>query len=52
MVTQQKERGKFNRMLAESDKHIVLCATNLRTTTMIDFLNEFYADAELQVCFL
>ena len=39
-------------MLAGSEKHVVLCATNLRPTTLIDFLNEFYADVKLQVCFL
>ena len=39
-------------MLAGSEKHVVLCATTLRPTTLIDFLNEFYADVKLQVCFL
>ena len=48
--TKEKEGGNFNLML--SDKHIVLCATNLRPTTMRDFLNEFYADARVQVCLL
>ena len=37
-------------MLAGSEKHVVLCSTALRTTTLIDFLNEFYADVRLQVC--
>lgn len=49
MVTQQ-DGGKFD-TIPGWDKHIVLCGTNLRPTTMIDFLNEFYADASLQVCF-
>ena len=39
-------------MLAGSEKHVVLCATNLRPTTLIDFLNEFYADVKLQVCLI
>ena len=38
-------------MLAGSEKHVVLCATTLRPTMLIDFLNEFYADGKLQVCF-
>ena len=50
MDTRLKDGGNFNPML--SVKHIVLCATNLRPTTMIDVLNEFYADARVQVCFL
>lgn len=48
LVTRQKEGGAFNRMLAGSDKHVVLCATTLRPTMLIDFLNEFYADGRLQ----
>ena len=38
-------------MLAGSEKHVVLCATTLRATMLIDFLNEFYADVSLQVRF-
>ncbi|XP_074607442.1 potassium channel subfamily T member 2-like isoform X1 [Acropora palmata] len=48
LVTRQKEGGTFNRMLAGSEKHVVLCATTLRPTMLIDFLNEFYADVRLQ----
>lgn len=48
LVTRQKEGGTFNRMLAGSEKHVVLCATTLRPTMLIDFLNEFYADVKLQ----
>ncbi|PFX29727.1 Potassium channel subfamily T member 1 [Stylophora pistillata] len=48
LVSRQKEGGTFNRMLAGSEKHVVLCATILRPTMLIDFLNEFYADASLQ----
>ena len=50
LVTRQKEGGRFNRMLAGSEKHVVLCATTPRATMLIDFLNEFYADVRLQVC--
>ena len=50
-MTRQKEGGTFNRMLAGSEKHVVLCATTPRATMLIDFLNEFYADVSLQVCF-
>ena len=39
-------------MLAGSEKHVVLCATTLRATMLIDFLNEFYADVRLQVCMI
>ena len=49
LVTRQKEGGAFSRMLAGSDKHVVLCATTVRPTMLIDFLNEFYADGRLQV---
>ncbi|XP_068724952.1 potassium channel subfamily T member 2-like isoform X3 [Montipora capricornis] len=48
LVTRQKEGGRFNRMLAGSEKHVVLCATTPRATMLIDFLNEFYADVRLQ----
>ncbi|XP_058969191.2 potassium channel subfamily T member 1 isoform X2 [Pocillopora verrucosa] len=48
LVSRQKEGGTFNRMLAGSEKHVVLCATILRPTMLIDFLNEFYADTRLQ----
>ncbi|KAJ7339482.1 potassium channel, sub T, member 2 [Desmophyllum pertusum] len=48
LVTRQKEGGTFNRMLAGSVKHVVLCATILRPTMLIDFLNEFYSDGGLQ----
>ncbi|XP_048587242.1 potassium channel subfamily T member 1 isoform X2 [Nematostella vectensis] len=47
LFSRQKEGGAYNHLLAGTDRHVVLCATTLRTGTLIDFLNEFYADSRL-----
>ena len=48
IITRQREGGVYNSVLGTS-KHVVVCATAIRAGTMIDFLNEFYADPKMQV---
>ena len=33
----------------KSERHVVVCSTNLQADTIMDFLNEFYAHPHLQV---
>ncbi len=50
LVSKQKEGGVYSTVLG-ADKHVVVCSTTLRASTMVDFLNEFYADPKMEVCF-
>lgn len=45
----KKKGGSYSRHRAETEKHVVVCATHLQTDTIMDFLNEFYAHPKLQV---
>ena len=49
MAQKQKEGGAFSRMLTGNSHHVVVCATSLRPTVVLDFLKEFYAQANLEV---
>ena len=49
MAQKQKEGGAFRRMLTGESHHVVLCATSLRPTIVLDFLKEFYAQTNLEV---
>ncbi|XP_031565605.1 potassium channel subfamily T member 2-like isoform X3 [Actinia tenebrosa] len=48
LFSRQKEGGAYSTLLAGTTRHVVLCSTTLRAVTVIDFLNEFYADPKLQ----
>lgn len=43
-MERQKAGGEYSKHRAKSEKHVVVCTTNLRADTVLDFLNEFYAD--------
>ena len=49
MAQTQKEGGAFGGMLRGHNRHVVVCASSLRPTLVLDFLKEFYAQAELEV---
>lgn len=49
LFSRQKEGGAYSTLLAGTTRHVVLCSTTLRAVTVIDFLNEFYADPKMQV---
>ena len=45
----KRKGGSYSRHRAQTEKHVVVCATHLVTDTVMDFLNEFYAHPKLQV---
>ena len=45
----QKQGGTYSSHRAETEKHVILCATYLSSDVLMDFLNEFYAHPALQV---
>jgi len=47
LVSKQKEGGVYSTAYG-ADRHVVVCSTALRASTMIDFLNEFYADPKME----
>ena len=47
-MSKQKEGGVYSTAYG-ADRHVVVCSTALRASTMIDFLNEFYADPKMEV---
>ena len=49
MAQTQKEGGAFGGMLRGHNRHVVVCGSSLRPTLVLDFLKEFYAQAELEV---
>ena len=50
-LQRQKQGGAYSRHRAETERHVVVCATTLQGDTVMDFLNEFYAHPKLQVCY-
>ena len=44
--------GEYSHQRARNERHVVLCATELRMDVIIDFLNEFYAYPNLQDYFV
>ena len=49
---QQATGGEYSEQRARNERHVVLCATELRMDVIIDFLNEFYAYPNLQDYFV
>ncbi|XP_053211920.1 potassium channel subfamily T member 2-like isoform X2 [Panonychus citri] len=47
-MERQKLGGNYSVQRAQTEKHVVVCSTTLRTDTVMDFLNEFYAHPLLQ----
>lgn len=47
-MERQKLGGSYSSHRAQSEKHVVVCSTNLHADTIMDFLNEFYAHPLLQ----
>ncbi|XP_074597555.1 potassium channel subfamily T member 2-like isoform X2 [Brevipalpus obovatus] len=47
-MERQKLGGNYSVHRAQTEKHVVVCSTTLRTDTVMDFLNEFYAHPLLQ----
>ena len=45
----KKQGGTYSRHRAQTEKHVVVCATTMQYDLFIDFLNEFYAHQHLQV---
>nr|XP_039272908.1 potassium channel subfamily T member 2-like isoform X1 [Styela clava] len=39
----QKQGGEYSRQRATTEKHVIVCATELRLDVIMEFLNEFYA---------
>ena len=48
-IQRQKQGGTYSKHRAESEHHVVVCATQLSANIIMDFLNEFYAHLMLQV---
>jgi hypothetical protein len=48
-MERQKQGGTYSSHRAQTEKHVVVCATSLHADTIMDFLNEFYAHPKLQV---
>ncbi|CAK8690807.1 unnamed protein product [Clavelina lepadiformis] len=44
----KRHGGEYSRQRAKTEKHVVVCATDLRMDVILDFLNEFYAHSTLQ----
>ncbi|CAG2167404.1 unnamed protein product [Oppiella nova] len=47
-MERQKLGGSYSIHRAQTEKHVVVCSTTLRSDTIMDFLNEFYAHPLLQ----
>ncbi|XP_030853581.1 potassium channel subfamily T member 1 [Strongylocentrotus purpuratus] len=52
IMERQKQGGTYSRHRAQTEKHVVVCATNLQYDLIVDFLNEFYAHNDLQDFFV
>ncbi|CAL1533965.1 unnamed protein product [Lymnaea stagnalis] len=48
-LERQKMGGSYSSHRAQTEKHVVVCMTTLQADSVMDFLNEFYAHAKLQV---
>ena len=48
-MERQKQGGAYSSHRAQTEKHVVVCTTTLQADLVMDFLNEFYAHAKLQV---
>ncbi|PRD22844.1 UNVERIFIED_CONTAM: Potassium channel subfamily T member 2 [Trichonephila clavipes] len=48
-MERQKLGFAYSRHRAQNERHVVVCSTTLRSDTVMDFLNEFYAHPLLQV---
>ena len=44
-----KAGGTYSSHRAQNEKHVVVVATTLHADSVMDFLNEFYAQPKLQV---
>ncbi|XP_074653905.1 potassium channel subfamily T member 2-like isoform X3 [Tubulanus polymorphus] len=51
-MERQKQGGTYSSHRAQTEKHVVVCATTLHADTIMDFLNEFYAHPKLQDYFV
>ncbi|XP_045137419.1 potassium channel subfamily T member 2-like isoform X9 [Portunus trituberculatus] len=51
-MERKKLGGTYSAHRAQSEKHVVVCSTNLQADTIMDFLNEFYAHPHLQDYFV
>ncbi|KAK4312451.1 hypothetical protein Pmani_016138 [Petrolisthes manimaculis] len=47
-MERKKLGGTYSAHRAQSERHVVVCSTNLQADTIMDFLNEFYAHPHLQ----
>ncbi|XP_051556006.1 potassium channel subfamily T member 2 [Myxocyprinus asiaticus] len=47
-MERQKSGGDYSRHRAETERHVVLCVSSLKSDVLMDFLNEFYAHTRLQ----
>ncbi|GFV97183.1 potassium channel subfamily T member 2 [Trichonephila clavipes] len=47
-MERQKLGFAYSRHRAQNERHVVVCSTTLRSDTVMDFLNEFYAHPLLQ----
>uniref|UniRef100_A0AAY4ADK0 RCK N-terminal domain-containing protein n=1 Tax=Denticeps clupeoides TaxID=299321 RepID=A0AAY4ADK0_9TELE len=47
-MERQKSGGNYSQHRAETERHVVLCVSSLKTDLLMDFLNEFYAHPRLQ----
>uniref|UniRef100_A0A8C9SZI8 Potassium sodium-activated channel subfamily T member 1 n=1 Tax=Scleropages formosus TaxID=113540 RepID=A0A8C9SZI8_SCLFO len=47
-MERQKLGGNYSRHRAQTEKHVVLCVSSIKTDLLMDFLNEFYAHPRLQ----
>lgn len=47
-MEKQKSGVTYTRQRAETEKHVVVCTTTVKTNLIMDFLNEFYAHPMLQ----
>ncbi|XP_047741157.1 potassium channel subfamily T member 2, partial [Hyalella azteca] len=47
-MERKKLGGSYSAHRAQSEKHVVVCSTNLQADAIMDFLNEFYAHPHLQ----
>ncbi|XP_042561563.1 potassium channel subfamily T member 2-like [Clupea harengus] len=47
-MERQKSGGNYSRHRAQTERHVVLCVSSLKSDLLVDFLNEFYAHPRLQ----
>ncbi|XP_077986802.1 potassium channel subfamily T member 2-like isoform X2 [Glandiceps talaboti] len=52
LVERQKQGASYSRHRAQTEKHVVVCATVIQADIIMDFLNEFYAHPHLQDFFV